>query len=96
MSAETQRLATIITATAQFVDELARETGAHTINHNCITGEIAAHLRSYAELQQLPGKTTISNTESGGPYCYKAEKRVGEITFYVFATEAEVAGNEVD
>lgn len=90
MSKETQRLATIITSTAQLFNELALETAVHQLTHNCITGEIEAHVRSYADLQQLPGEAVIGKTGSGGLYCYKAEKQVGEMTFFCYATKAEV------
>lgn len=92
MSTDTQRLESIIASTAQLINELARETGVHQLTHDCITGEIGAHVRSYADLQQLPGEAIISKTGSGGLYCYRAEKRVGEITFFVYATKAEVVG----
>lgn len=91
MSRDTQRLERIIASTAQLIDDLVRETGVHQLTPDCITGEICAHVRSYADLQQLPGEAIIRKTGSG-PYCYRAEKRIGEITFFVYATKAEVIG----
>mgnify|MGYP006912202241 CR=1 FL=1 len=95
MSAEIQRLATIVTSTAQLINELAREVPLLAIDHDCITGQLSAHVRSYADLQQLPGEEAVAEISTVDGLCrYRASKQFGDMTFFTWTTAQEVASNE--